>query len=166
MKKGRDKTRLTNTYDTIMIYIWQTVQRITKHGKVHLGPVYTKRQRQCCNDACDSVLIENSGVACKWVVNPFWSDTTVFNENRIASVIAGLTLTLGINGPLKPSSHRNTNLKIKWLMIKKTNKWHNLCHKLAALLYCVTNVRILQLHGKNYTMQFSRFLIVYSDDWL
>ena len=32
--------------------------------------------------------------------NPSSSDSIVFNENRIASVIAALTLTLGINGPL------------------------------------------------------------------
>ena len=29
----------------------------------HLGPIYTKRQRQLCDDACDSILIEISGVA-------------------------------------------------------------------------------------------------------
>ena len=28
-----------------------------------LGPVYTKHQRQRCDDACDSFLIENSRVA-------------------------------------------------------------------------------------------------------
>ena len=40
-------------------------------GRLHvcraLGCVYTKRQRQTCDDACDSVLIENSGVASKWI---------------------------------------------------------------------------------------------------
>ena len=65
-----------------------------------LGPVYTKRQRQHCNDACDSVFIENNRVAPEWVRNPFSSDSTVFNENRITSVIAVLTLMLGVNGPL------------------------------------------------------------------
>ena len=69
-------------------------------AKPLLGPVYTKRQRQSCNDACDSFLTENSGVAPDWVCNPFSSDTIVFNENRIARVIAELTLTLGINRPL------------------------------------------------------------------
>ena len=52
------------------------------------------------NDAYDSVLIENNRVAPEWVCNPFSSDSTVFNETRIASVIAALMLTLGINGPL------------------------------------------------------------------
>ena len=31
---------------------------------------------------------------------PILEDSIVFNENRIASVIATLTLTLGVNGPL------------------------------------------------------------------
>ena len=66
-----------------------------------LGPIYTKRQRERCDDACDCVLIENNRVASEWVCNPFSSDSTVFNENRIASVIAALTLVLGVNGPLK-----------------------------------------------------------------
>ena len=55
--------------------------------------------RQLCDDARDSVLIENNGVAPEWVCNQFSSDFTVFNENGIASVIATLTLTLGVNGP-------------------------------------------------------------------
>ena len=59
---------------------------------VLLGPVYTKRQRQPCDDQCDSVLIENNGVAPDWVCNPFSSDSTVFNENRTT-----LMLTLGVN---------------------------------------------------------------------
>ena len=66
-----------------------------------LGPVYTKRQRQHCDDACDSVLIENNRVAPEWSCNPFSSNSTVFNENRITSVIAALTLMLGVNGPLR-----------------------------------------------------------------
>ena len=66
-----------------------------------LGPVYTKRQRQRCDDACDSVLIENNGVTPEWVCNPFSSDSTVFNKNRIASIITALTLTLGVNRPLR-----------------------------------------------------------------
>ena len=73
-------------------------------GRLHvcraLGRVYSKRQRQICDDACDSVLIENSGVASKWVANLFWSDFIVFNENTITSVFTALTLTLGVNGPL------------------------------------------------------------------
>ena len=66
----------------------------------HLGPIYTKCQHQCCDDTCDSVLIENKRIAPEWDCNSFSSDSTVFNENRITSVIAALMLTLGVNGPL------------------------------------------------------------------
>ena len=30
------------------------------------GPIYTKRQHQRCDDACNSVLIENNGVTPEW----------------------------------------------------------------------------------------------------
>ena len=36
----------------------------------------------------------------EWDCNPFLSDSIVFNENSIARVVAALTLTLGVNGPL------------------------------------------------------------------
>ena len=65
----------------------------------HLGPVYTERQRQCCDDTCNSVLTENNRVTPDWVCNSFSSDSTVFNENSFTSVIATLTLTIGVNGP-------------------------------------------------------------------
>ena len=68
--------------------------------RIRLGPIYNKRQRQRCDDACDSVLIKNNRVTPEWVCNPFSSDSTGFNENRITSVTAALTLTLGVNGPL------------------------------------------------------------------
>ena len=67
---------------------------------IPVGPIYTKRQRQRCDDACDSVLTENNRVAPEWVCNLFSSGSTVFKENRIASVIAVLMLMLGVNGPL------------------------------------------------------------------
>ena len=40
----------------------------------------------------------------EWVCNPFSSNSIVFNENSIASIIAvfvvvAMTLTLGVNGP-------------------------------------------------------------------
>ena len=37
-----------------------------------LGPVYTKRQRQLCNKACDSVLIKNNGVIPEWGLQPIF----------------------------------------------------------------------------------------------
>ena len=87
----------------------QRIRRIS-NGIMHKVPDFLRARlhqesasklRQLCDDACDSVFIENSGVARKWVATPFWSDSIVFNENRIASVIAAFTLTLGINGPLE-----------------------------------------------------------------
>ena len=36
------------------------------------------------------IVIKNNAVTPKWVTTPFRSDTIVFNENRIASVIAEL----------------------------------------------------------------------------
>ena len=47
--------------------------------------------RQLSDDTCDSVLIENNGVAPEWGCNLFSSDSTDFNETRIASVIAELS---------------------------------------------------------------------------
>ena len=55
--------------------------------------------RQRCDDTSDTVLVENSGVAPEWDCNPFLSNSIVFNENRIVSIIAELTLTLVVNGP-------------------------------------------------------------------
>ena len=46
--------------------------------------------RQLYNDASDTVLIENNEVAPDWGCNPFSSDSIIFNENSIASVIAEL----------------------------------------------------------------------------
>ena len=69
--------------------------------KSTLGPVSTKRQRQRCNDACDSVLIENNGVTPRMDLQPIFKQFTIFNENRIASVIPASTLRLGVNGPLR-----------------------------------------------------------------
>ena len=55
--------------------------------------------QQLCDDASDTVLIENYGVTSDGVCNPFSSDSIVFNENSIASIIAALMPTLGVNGP-------------------------------------------------------------------
>ena len=60
---------------------------------------YNLTQHQCCDDACDSVLIENNGAAPEWGLQPFPRDSTAFSENRIASVITTLMLTLGVNEP-------------------------------------------------------------------
>ena len=65
-------------------------------GKKHhyvfiaLRPIYTKRKRQLCDEANDSALLENNGVTSEWDSNPFSSESIVFNENKITSVIAEL----------------------------------------------------------------------------
>ena len=46
--------------------------------------------QQFCDDASDTVLIENSGVTPEWGCNPFSGDYIVFNENSIACMIAEL----------------------------------------------------------------------------
>ena len=49
-----------------------------------LGPIYTKRQRQRCDDACDSVLIENNRVAPEWGLQPIFKRLLCFQweQNR------------------------------------------------------------------------------------
>ena len=47
--------------------------------KISLGPVYTKPQRQRC---------DNSDDAPEWVCNPFSSVSIDFNKSKIARVIA------------------------------------------------------------------------------
>ena len=54
---------------------------------------------QLCDDASNTVLIENNAVAPELVLQPISSNSIVFNEKSITSVIAALTLTLGVNGP-------------------------------------------------------------------
>ena len=57
--------------------------------------------RRLCDDASDTVLIENNRVLSEQGCNPFSRDSIVFNENSIASIVTALTLTLGVNGPLE-----------------------------------------------------------------
>ena len=76
---------------------WHNLQR---YSSDHLGPIYNKCQHQHSDDTCDSILIENNGFNPEWGCNPFLSDSIIFNENRIASIIAALMLMLGVNGPL------------------------------------------------------------------
>ena len=55
-----------------------------------LGPVYTKHQRQRCNNSAmtsNTIPIENNGFAWKWVATAIWSDSIVFSENGISSVV-------------------------------------------------------------------------------
>ena len=47
--------------------------------------------RQLWDDAGDTAVNENNGVIQKWVVIPFWSDSIVFNDSNITSVITELS---------------------------------------------------------------------------
>ena len=58
-----------------------------KYIRAHLHQASASTLRQLRDDTCDSVLIENNRVAPEWSCNPFSSDSTDFNENRIARVI-------------------------------------------------------------------------------
>ena len=59
--------------------------------RAHLHQASASTLRQFSDNACDSVLIENNGVASEWGCNLFSSNSTDFNENRIVSVIAELS---------------------------------------------------------------------------
>ena len=48
-------------------------------------------QRQHCDNASDTSLIENNRVAPEWGCNPFLSDSTVFLKKCVTSIIAVLT---------------------------------------------------------------------------
>ena len=56
--------------------------------RAHLHQASASMLRQLRDDACDSVLIENNGVTPDWGCNLFSSDSTNFNENRIASIMS------------------------------------------------------------------------------
>ena len=47
--------------------------------------------QQLCDDASYTVVIENNGVARKWVATSFLSNSIVFNENSVTSIIAELS---------------------------------------------------------------------------
>ena len=47
--------------------------------------------QQSCDDASDTVLIENNRVTRKWVATPIWTNSIIFNENSTSGVIAELS---------------------------------------------------------------------------
>ena len=55
-------------------------------------------------------------VALEWGCNPFWSDSTDFNESYVASVIAALMLMLmlRVNGSLEPSFPCAPSVVVLW----------------------------------------------------
>ena len=59
--------------------------------RARLQQVSESMLRQICNDAIDSIPIENNGVAREWGCNTFSSDSIVFIECSITSVTAKLS---------------------------------------------------------------------------
>ena len=74
-----------------------------KYSKGRLHQASESMLRQLCDGASNTVLIENNDVTRKWVAIPFWSDSIIFNDSSITSIIARVvaawTLTLGVNVP-------------------------------------------------------------------
>ena len=76
----------------LQLIITSSVHRADAHSiRARLHQTSASTLRQLCDDANDSVLIENNGVTPEWGYKLFSRDSTDFNENRIASVIAELS---------------------------------------------------------------------------
>ena len=56
-----------------------------------LGSVYAEGQHQYSDDIGNTAQIENNGLAPEWDCNPFSSNSIVFDQSSIASVIAALS---------------------------------------------------------------------------
>ena len=54
---------------------------------MRLHQVLMSMLRQYYSDNSDTVLIENNGVASEWSCNQFSSNSIVFSENSIASIV-------------------------------------------------------------------------------
>ena len=52
--------------------------------KVHLHQMSASMLRQLCDDASNSVLIENNGVTPEWGCNPFLSDSQLFSMRKVS----------------------------------------------------------------------------------
>ena len=46
--------------------------------------------QKLCYDTSNTVVIESNEVAWNWVATQFWSDSIIFNEDSITSIIAEL----------------------------------------------------------------------------
>ena len=82
---GRDKNLENNCT------IWRSLQLGTQSLRVVLNQASASMLRQLRNDASDTAPIENNGVTTEWGYTLFSSDSIVFNEGSIASVIAELS---------------------------------------------------------------------------
>ena len=93
---------LSSKYQDQLEFCWFFLLPVRLRARLHQASASTLQQ--LCHDASVTALIENDGVAQKWVATQFWRDFIVFNENQYwyhhCRVVAALTLTLGVNGPL------------------------------------------------------------------
>ena len=65
-------------------------QTETENIRARLHLASESKLQQLCDNTSNIALIENNRVVSDWVCNPFSSDSIVFNENSIASVITVL----------------------------------------------------------------------------
>ena len=100
------------------------------------GPIYTQRQRQCGDDACDIVFIEINGVFSRWSC----CDFILFSESYISSVTTVFTPSLMCNKFL-PFSGKSLHLQI----FTPTNTY-----SLSPITYYVAPKRILCIVDCNF----------------
>ena len=86
---------LCDAMENIFAYRFYSNSQGTLKRKVtaHLHQASVSLRQCCCDDACDTVLIDHNGVAPKWVATPFSSIYIVVNENCVTSVITAMTQT-------------------------------------------------------------------------
>ena len=60
-------------------------------SKKHLHQASASTLRQLCDYTSDTILIEINGLALEYGCSPFLSDSIVFNENSITSIIPDLS---------------------------------------------------------------------------
>ena len=69
--------------------------------RTHLHQTTASTLRQLCDDANDSVLIENNRVTAGWDFNSFLVTPLISMRIELSSLMAELSLTLSVNGPLR-----------------------------------------------------------------
>ena len=70
-------------------FFWISYHTVFLRFHIHRASASTLRQ--LCDDASNTVLIENNGVIQKWVSTPIWGNSIIFNENRITNLIEELS---------------------------------------------------------------------------
>ena len=87
------KVKVTYTWNSqdILWHVHYRPVHFIFRARACLHQVSASTLQQLSDDTSDSVLIENNGVTTEWGCNPFSSDSIVFNQNRIGSVIVELS---------------------------------------------------------------------------